>query len=291
MAASERDRWLEERRNSIGASEVPTVLGLNPWDTPLQLALRKRGELPDKEETEAMRMGRKLEPVIAELYEEETGRKTEDVGAYAIQRNPDHPHVHATLDRIVRTHPGKDGDLQIKTVGAHMAHHWEGMVPLYVQAQVQCEMAVAKLSWGSVAALIGGQRFVWQDIERNDKFIVYMVAEIETFWVMIQRGDLPEAGATDREALKLLHPQHVETKAIDLPVEAIGFDVQRVQALAEIKSWELLKNKAEARLMQLIGDAEIGILPNGNRYSWKTGERKAYSVPAGMTRTLRRLKT
>ncbi len=301
VETTDRDRWLEERRKSIGASEVPTVLGLNPWDTPLQLALRKRGELPDKEETEAMRMGHKLEPVVAELYVEETGRAMQDPGEYAIQRNPDHPFLHATLDRLVwmvPDHP-KDpdrwdtaGDLQIKTVGAHMADRWEGVVPLGVQCQVQAEMAVAKLSWGSVAALIGGQQFVWKDIERNDSFIAHMVDVVGTFWDMVQAGDLPTAEAEDKKALRLLWPEHKPAKVVSLPPDAIDWDCNRQHAGEQIKIWEGRKERAEAQLQQAIGDAEIGELPNGDgRYSWKASERKGYEVKPTTTRTLRRLKT
>lgn len=288
-----RAQWLEERRQSIGASEVPTVLGLNPWDTPLQLALRKRGDIPDKEETEAMRMGHKLEPVVAELYTEETGRKVKDLGPYVIQRNADHPFIHATLDRLVRVDVDGEseiGDLQIKTVGAHMGHHWEEMVPLGVQAQVQAEMAAAKLSWGSVAALIGGQRFVWKDIERNDDFIAYMVAKVDVFWALIQKGDLPEAGAADNQAMRLLYPQHDPGKVIELPAIAVTLDDMRTKAKQDVTAAEKRQDEAEAQLKQMMGDAEYGTLPDGGRYSWKTSERKAYSVPAETTRTLRRLK-
>lgn len=297
VETTERDKWLEERRNSVGASEVSTVLGLNPFDTPLQLALRKRGEIPDKEETEAMRMGHRLEPIVAELYCEETGRNVEDLGQYVIQRNPEHPFLHATLDRLVRYNytqgsPADPGDLQIKTVGAHMADRWEDVIPLGVQAQIQAEMAVAKLSWGSVAALIGGQRFVWKDIDRNDEFIAVMVEAVGEFWDMVQQGDSPVATGADKEALRLLHPQHDPGMTIDLPPEALLLDDELKHAKANITTEEERKDKCEARLKQLIGDAEIGILPGGiGKYSWKSSERKGYEVKATTTRTLRRLKT
>lgn len=291
--ATLREQWLEGRRHSIGASEVPTVLGLNPFDTPLQLALRKRGDIPDKEETEAMRMGHKLEPVVAELYCEETGRVVTNPGDYEIWRHPDHTFLHATLDRLVRqtAEPNSIGGvLQLKTVGAHMGHHWEEAVPLYVQAQVQAEMAVADRAWGSVAALIGGQRFLWKDIERNDDFITYMVAKVDLFWAMIQKGDLPEAGAADNQALRLLYPQHDQGKTIELSYQGHDLDLELDLVKGELARYTERKNKAEATIKQMMGDAEYGILPDGGRYSWKTSERKGYTVEPTTTRTLRRLK-
>lgn len=36
-AEMERDTWLQERSKGIGGSDVATVLGLNPYKTPLKL--------------------------------------------------------------------------------------------------------------------------------------------------------------------------------------------------------------------------------------------------------------
>ena len=33
----DRNEWLEHRKSGIGSSEVATILGLNPWETPYQL--------------------------------------------------------------------------------------------------------------------------------------------------------------------------------------------------------------------------------------------------------------
>jgi putative phage-type endonuclease len=67
--------WLRERQNGIGASEVASVLGLpEAYETPLQVYARKVAfELPDDQPTEAMEWGNKLEPLIAQTYQERTG--------------------------------------------------------------------------------------------------------------------------------------------------------------------------------------------------------------------------
>lgn len=39
----DRAEWLEYRKDGIGSSEVATILGLNPWETPYQLWRRKKG--------------------------------------------------------------------------------------------------------------------------------------------------------------------------------------------------------------------------------------------------------
>jgi len=290
--SDEREHWLAERRKTIGASEVPTVLGLNPWETPLQLALRKQGRMPEKDETEAMNLGSRLEPVIVQLWEEETGRQTLDLGPFTIQRNDSYPFLGATLDREALPcddHP-MPGVLECKAPGAHMLDQWDGGVPLYVQAQCQAQMAVTGMDWASVAALIGGQRFLWADLVVNNDFIAFMVSKVEQFWAIVQRGDLPEPTADDVKAIKYLYPDHVPEKVVELPVEAIALVDALEENAIRLKSINTVVTEGENRLKMLIGDAEIGILPNGVRYSYKTSQRKGYTVEPTKVRTLRRLK-
>jgi putative phage-type endonuclease len=289
----DRESWLEAREPLITASDAATVLGLNPWDTPLQLALRKRSEIPAKEETEAMRMGHVMQPVIAKLYERETERTAQDLGEFTIQLNDAYPFAGATLDYgiIDRPQAGSGrGVLECKNVGARLAASWEEGPPLYVQAQLQFQFAMTGRTWGSVAALLGGSRFVWMDFDGNDRFITHMMGKVEAFHAAIHNGELPEATAADSDALRLLYPDHVEAKVIELPGEATDWDAEIAAAQASIASAKKMKDAAENKIKAMIGDAEFGILPDGGRWSWKTSQRKGYTVDATEVRTLRRLK-
>ncbi len=62
--------WLEWRKDKIGASDAPIILGLSPWTTPFQLWQTKLGLKPNIEETESMRRGKILEPVALEMFNE-----------------------------------------------------------------------------------------------------------------------------------------------------------------------------------------------------------------------------
>ena len=50
-----RDEWMKLRESGIGSSEVGTILGLNPYETPYQLWRRKVGIDPPKEQNFAMK--------------------------------------------------------------------------------------------------------------------------------------------------------------------------------------------------------------------------------------------
>ena len=45
----DRNEWLKHRESGIGSSEVGTILGLNPFETPYQLGEERKGwTLPSK---------------------------------------------------------------------------------------------------------------------------------------------------------------------------------------------------------------------------------------------------
>ncbi len=71
----DRAEWLEYRKDGIGSSEVATILGLNPWETPFyQLWRRKKGWTPPSDETFAMKAGHYLEDAVSQFWADATGR-------------------------------------------------------------------------------------------------------------------------------------------------------------------------------------------------------------------------
>ena len=72
---SDRESWLKEREKGIGSSEVGTVLGINPFETPYQLWRRKRGLDGPKEENFAMKAGHYLEDAVSRFYADATGKE------------------------------------------------------------------------------------------------------------------------------------------------------------------------------------------------------------------------
>jgi len=289
--ATEAD-WLAARRSGIGGSDAAAVLGLSPFETPLSVYARKRGLLPDSEETPAMRFGKLLEPIIAGEYIRETGRTLRDPGRFTIARSEDVPYLFATLDREILTADGKDvpSILEIKSTNAFRADDWADEAPAHVQVQGQHQLLVTGRAWVSFAVLIGGQDFRWVDLERNDKFIGVMRERLAEFWRRVELGDPPPAGAEDKEVLAALYPREAAGITVPLRGEAVTWDADREIATAEVKKWMRIKEEAEAKIKAAIGEAEAGLLPDGARYTWKTVAREAYQAAATSYRQLRRLK-
>ena len=66
------EEWLEIRRKGIGGSDAGTVLGKNPYKSPLTLWAEKRNELPNEfKGNEATAWGHLLEEPIAKRFAEE----------------------------------------------------------------------------------------------------------------------------------------------------------------------------------------------------------------------------
>jgi putative phage-type endonuclease len=64
------DEWHAARKDGIGGSEIAAVLGLSPWESAFSLYHRKRGLVPPRESNTEMEAGRRLEPVICDVFEE-----------------------------------------------------------------------------------------------------------------------------------------------------------------------------------------------------------------------------
>ncbi len=291
---TDREQWLEDRKGSVGGSEAATVMGCNPFDTPLALYARKRDEIPAVETTIPMMVGHHMESFIDERYQDETGRTTDDLGAFTIQRRGDAPWMHATLDRRIMPNVDHDmpGVLQCKNVGHRMAGKWsDGEIPIYVQVQIQHEMFVSKMDWGSVAALLGGNEFVWRDVEPHEVIHKALARECESFMRSVREGIPPDATADDGDVVRLLNPTAIPGKTIVLPDEAINLtEIIDVQG-SLLDRYGKVVEAAKARLLQLIGDAETAELPGGGgAWTCKTVNKKAYKVKASESRQLRRKK-
>lgn len=286
--------WLEARQGTIGASEAAAAIGESKWDSPLQLWSRKTGRAPEKQATLQMRAGHALEPLIATLYEEETGRKTRDPGPFTIVRNTDYPWLHATLDRDIL--PAQDGQglgvLEEKAPGLHMMDLWDGVVPLEVQVQFQVQLLVSARMWGSIAALIGNSEFRYQDTEKHEAACMRILEGTERFHRLVQKDDFPPAGVNDSEMLGLLFPRHEEGKVMTLPGEALAVDETRQQMMARRKEADDAVKALDSLLKEWMRDAERGELPDGSgAYTWKAHKVKEHVVKERIDRPIRRVKS
>lgn len=265
--------WLAARRRYLTASDVPAILGQNPWDSPLAVYSRKLGLMPEKEETTAMRLGRLLQPIVRDEYCRETGRQVAGLGDYTLLVSERIPFLACTLDYVVlpdEGHPA-EGALEVKTTGAFNHGEWDQEPPVRAQIQLQVQLLVTGLVWGSVAGLIGGQAFRWGDVEEDREFQAAAVEALQEFNRRLDLRDPPPADWTEssKAALKALYPTETGT-AVALVPEARGWHEKWDSAKEAERLAKKAKDEYGNLIRQAIGEHTFGVIAGVGRFSLKT---------------------
>ncbi len=173
-----REEWLSLRRTGIGGSDAATICGLNPYKSLIELWADKTGRLPDKEDNEAMRVGRDLEEYVAKRFCEATGKKVRRRNA--MFQHDTYDFILADIDREV---VGENAGLECKTTNAFSKSDFEnGEIPRYFYVQCVHYMNVMGYEKMYLAVLVLGKAFYWFEIP-YDKSESEALLELEvSFW-------------------------------------------------------------------------------------------------------------
>ena len=270
----DREDWLEVRKKGIGSSDAAAAVGLNPYQSALELWMLKTGrdgglpKVDPKDETSPMYWGTLLEPIVAAHYCRRTGHRVRRVNA--VLQHPEHPWMLANIDREVIGAP----DVQIlecKTAGIQGARLWRDGVPEYVQLQVMHQLAVTGKQAADVAVLLGGQTLQIHRIERNETMIAQLITLERAFWDAVESDTAPAADGSDSadRALRALYPQdsgQCLDFAGDVEMNATFSDLQAIRhALAQQDAQEAVLRHA---IQQRMGEATRAVFETGE-ISWK----------------------
>lgn len=137
------DRYWRDGRAVIGGSDLGTILGVNPYATPLDLYRIMRGEAPPVEENDAMRRGKALESWLAFRFAQRHGFLMET--PEPAQEPPPElelPWVRYSVDRLVYDTDGRKMVWEGKTSrsSAYWGEPGTDQVPLRHIPQVQLYM-------------------------------------------------------------------------------------------------------------------------------------------------------
>lgn len=251
-----REEWLKVRESGIGSSEVATIIGLNPFETPYELWRRKRGLDAPKEENFAMKAGHYLEDAVAQFWADATGKEIIKRSATDwIIRDNDKPFLQVSPDRtywLDSSHKKDKGILECKTTqrqidGDNIPKHWF--------CQVQYQLGVAGYQQGSLAWLTQGREFGYKDIALVPDFFGWLCEEVEKFYTDCVVGGVEPSATSVRDVL-LKYNRHTEGKVIE-----VGDDIfEAYKGLKELKdelsAIEERKEELEARIKLCFGDAE-----------------------------------
>lgn len=209
--------WLDFRNNGIGASEVGSIMGLNPWKSSIELYYQKLGIIPQKmEENMAMFMGNLLEDHVAEMWEHWEGDSAGMIGNYRSNRvfrralrvpgyivNSDFPNLFFSPDRLMlpsdhskrgvfyKHHVNLEavtGVLEIKTISGWAAKQWDGGIPPSYVMQLMTYMLGLGLEYGELASLQDGRDMSVLPIEFNPDLAEEIIIQTDDFWNRVLKG-------------------------------------------------------------------------------------------------------
>lgn len=259
--------WLKERQCGIGGSDVGAILGVNKYKTPFEVYLEKTEPITEvTEQSESAYWGDQFEEVVAKEFEKRTGKKVRrDRKHY---KHKDYPFMVANIDRRV---VGENAILECKTANQYLASEWQDdEIPASYLLQVQHYLVVTGAKVGYIAVLIGGQKFIWKEVQRDEELIEIIIEAEKNFWKMVQDKTPPalDGSSAAENYLKEKYKQAESEKAIEL-----GFEYKdKIKAYFELKEQkDLLENQIKEIENQIkfeLKDAEIGFTP-GYSISWK----------------------
>lgn len=264
----DRTQWLLTRRQGIGGSDAGIIMGLNKFKTAFELWLDKTGQvLPDESAGEAAYWGNQMEEVVAKEFEKRTGKKVRR--SNMMYQHPEHDFMLANVDRFI---VGEDALLECKTASAYLAKEWESdEVPATYLVQIQHYLAVTGKSKAYVAVLIGGNKFIWKEIDRDEELINQIIAFELDFWETNVKGQLAPALDGSSAAEKYLKDRFAksEDKQIILPKTFNEYLTERANLERDIKLLETRKKEIDNNIKGHMESAEKALSDN-YEVSWKS---------------------
>jgi putative phage-type endonuclease len=224
--------WLDFRKFKVGASMAPVIMGVSPFQTPLQLweeiMLNEA-----KPQNQAMRRGSSLEPAAREWL----NHAYNTTYAPAVLQSIEHPEIIASLDGYIETQ-AEPLILEIKCPGIE-AHEIavSGQIPGYYYPQLQHQMFVSGTKSMKYASFRDGYAVVIE-CERDEDYIQKMLKREIEFLRSLTYFQPPEPSRADWKEMNT--PQ-----AVDLAKERMSLKSQIVT----------MQNK-----LQAIDDAIIAIV-------------------------------
>ena len=260
-----RDEWLEVRKKGIGSSDAAAAVGLCPYKSRLELWMEKTGRSPGFQpsgQDDPTYWGTLLEPYVASVYSQRTGRRVRKVNA--VLQHPTFSFMLANIDREVGGCPEAQ-ILECKTAGEFGSRLWRDGVPEHVQLQVQHQLAVTGKAAADVAVLLCGQELAIHHIPRDDEVIARLIVLETRFWEYVETDTPPPADGSESaaRALRQFYPGNSTTLDFSED-EALSQVFTSLSMLkAELESKEQQAEQCKQTLQQAMGDASRAVFAGG----------------------------
>lgn len=252
----------------IGGSTIAAVLGLSNFKTQLQVWGELTGLIPMEDVSGKMqvRLGNKMEQIVAEIFCEDTGKKL-----HRVNETFRHPRWDYLVGHIDRRIVGEVAIVEIKAVSAWSKEQWkDGKAPKEYLLQLMWYLGLTKTNQGYLVALIGNQELAVVPVFFDKEIYESMVKKAVRFWedFVIPKVMPQTITKDDGSTLYKLFPIADSNKDIMLGDDATAL-VESIEAMqADFFALEGQLECAKNNLKALLCDAESA-QAGKYRITWK----------------------
>lgn len=203
--------WLENRKNHIGSSDAPIIMGVSPYKrsdglhrTPHVLWKEKLGILLDEKPNEAMNYGKQMEEPARQAYEAYVNAKVPQ----AIIYHPTVLYLMASVDGL-----SKDKKYLVEIKNTNEKNHElakEGKIPKEFFPQMQHQLECANKKYGIQCmhywSFYNGSGAL-VEVPLEQKYIDSMLQEEEKFWDCVQNFKSPPLCDLDYISMEAGHEE------------------------------------------------------------------------------------
>lgn len=189
--------WLNLRKDYIGASDAPIIMGVSPFKrsdglkkTPYVLWMEKLDLLPQESESAAMRYGKEMEEPARKSYEEQVG----DFFAPKVCFHKEINYLMASLDGITI-----DGRAAVEIKNANGEDHSlakNKKVPAKYYPQLQHQLACTGLDGMHYYSFHKGEGVI-VEVEKDNKYLEEMYSKEKEFWDCVRNFKAPALTEND----------------------------------------------------------------------------------------------
>lgn len=282
------EEWLEERKKSLGGSDVGAILGMNEYSSAYTIWAEKTGKLPSFEGNEWTRLGNDLEGYVAERFCEVSGLKVaKDNSTW---RNSKYPHLHANIDRRV---VGMKAGVECKLTSELNAKKYvNGEFPDRFYTQCVEYLCVTELERWFLAVLIYGKGIKIYQMTRipndivpewceasvyvDDNEIKALATTTADFWngyVLTNTPPMADGSDSTSETLKTIYP---ESNGDTVSLMAFESELKQYMTLSSLAN-DVKKQKEECanKIKAYMGGASKGE-SNSFKVSWSSSIRSTF---------------
>lgn len=205
LTLSNREEWLEARKNYIGGSDASAIVGMNPYKTNDDLWEEKTGKITPEDISDKpfVRYGNNAEPLLRELFKLDFPQLNVEYVENNMFTNERFPWAHASLDGWLTDENGRKGILEIKTteiLQSMQKEKWNQRIPDNYYIQVLHYLMVTEFEFAILKAqlktVFDGVPYIQTKhyfIERSEveSDIEYLAKKESDFWQYTKSGIQP----------------------------------------------------------------------------------------------------